>query len=63
MATGAGHGFTTTTSAVDAGVNIDLGFFDHVEIDASNNLMWIGGSVTFGDVFDPLYAAGKEICG
>ncbi|KAH7303837.1 hypothetical protein B0I35DRAFT_446100 [Stachybotrys elegans] len=61
LARGAGHGFTTSTSVVTLGINIDLGFFNHVEIDAHNNLLRIGGSVTFGDVFDLLYAAGKEV--
>ncbi|KFA74441.1 hypothetical protein S40288_08910 [Stachybotrys chartarum IBT 40288] len=61
MATGGGHGYTTTTGAVEHGIDIDLGFFDGVSVDAANNLMTIGGSVTFHDVFDPLYSAGKEI--
>lgn len=61
MATGGGHGYTTTTGALEHGIDIDLGFFDGVSVDAANNLMTIGGSVTFHDVFDPLYNAGKEI--
>jgi hypothetical protein len=61
LGTGGGHGFTTTTSAVQGGIDIDLGFFNGVEVDASNNLVTVGGAVTFNDVLDPLYAAGKEM--
>lgn len=61
MATGGGHGYTTTNSQLDNGIDIDLGFFNSVNVDAANNLMTIGGSVRFSQVFDPLYNVGKEI--
>ncbi|GAW20842.1 hypothetical protein ANO14919_103540 [Xylariales sp. No.14919] len=43
------------------GIDIDLGNFDTVNIDADRNVMTIGGSVIFNNIFDPLYNAGKEI--
>nr|QPI71215.1 FAD-linked oxidoreductase [Ovatospora brasiliensis] len=46
---------------LDNGIDIDLGFFNSVNVDAANNLMTIGGSVRFSQVFDPLYNVGKEI--
>ncbi|KAL6156932.1 hypothetical protein ACJQWK_06901 [Exserohilum turcicum] len=61
MGTGGGHGYTTTTSAIKNGINIDLGGFKSIAIDAAANTMTIGGAVTFGDVLNPVYNAGKEI--
>ena len=61
MGTGGGHGYTTTTSAIKNGINIDLGGFKSIAIDAAANTMTIGGAVTFGDVLNPGYNAGKEI--
>lgn len=61
MGTGGGHGYTTTTSSLENGVNVDLGAFDSISIDTSASTMTIGGAVTFGDILDPVHAAGKEI--
>ena len=61
MGTGGGHGYTTTTGALKNGINIDLGGFKSVSIDAAASTMTIGGGVTFGDVLNPVYQAGKEI--
>ncbi|CAE7205748.1 hypothetical protein P3342_011551 [Pyrenophora teres f. teres] len=61
MGTGGGHGYTTTTSAVNNGINIDLGAFKSISIDKAASTMTIGGAVTFGEVLDPVFAAGKEI--
>ncbi|KAF1359685.1 FAD-binding domain-containing protein [Lizonia empirigonia] len=61
MGTGGGHGYTTTTSALENGINVDLSAFDSISIDASASTMTIGGAVTFGDILDPVHAAGKEI--
>ncbi|KAH6639126.1 hypothetical protein C7974DRAFT_449046 [Boeremia exigua] len=61
MGTGGGHGYTVTTSALQNGINIDLSAFDRVSIDATTSTLTIGGGVTFGDVLDPVHAAGKEI--
>lgn len=38
-----------------------MGFFKNVSVNAEANTMTIGGSVTFNDVLDPLYAVEKEI--
>lgn len=61
LGTGGGHGYTTTLGSLRNGISIDLGLFRDVSIDATGNTMTIGGSVRFGDIFGPLYAAGKEI--
>ncbi len=61
MAIGGGHGYTTSTSMLHNGIDIDLGNFNTVNIDVESNTMTIGGSVIFNDIFDPLYKAGKEI--
>ena len=61
IGTGGGHGYTTTTSVVKNGINIDLGAFDSVSINKAASTMTIGGAVTFGDVLGPVFAAGKEI--
>jgi FAD/FMN-containing dehydrogenase len=61
LATGAGHGFTTTLGEVKNGLEIDLSQFNTVEVDKKHSRMRIGGSVRFRDVMDPLYAAGKEV--
>ena len=61
MGTGGGHGYTTTTDALKNGINIDLGSFKGVSIDPVANKMTIGGAVTFGEILNPVYEAGKEI--
>lgn len=61
LGTGGGHGYTTTLSLLQNGIDIDLGFFNSVDVDISSDTMTIGGSVIFDDIFDPLYSAGKEI--
>lgn len=61
MGTGGGHGYTVTTGAIKNGINIDLSGFDSVTVDKAASKMTIGGAVTFGEVFDPVFAAGKEI--
>ncbi|VUC29971.1 unnamed protein product [Clonostachys rosea] len=61
LGTGGGHGYTITTSGVANAVDIDLGLFTSVTVDALKNTLTIGGAVTFGEILDPLYEAGKEI--
>lgn len=61
LGTGGGHGYSTTTDALKSGINIDLGSFKSVSIDSAASKMTIGGAVTFGEVLDPVYKAGKEI--
>ena len=50
-----------TLGKLQNGIEIDLGLFKNVAVDAAANTMTIGGGVIFDDVFDPLYNAGKEI--
>jgi hypothetical protein len=61
LATGGGHGYSTTLSGVKNALNIDLSNFRKVAVDASANTMTIGAATIFADVYDPLYAAGKQI--
>ncbi|EEA25174.1 hypothetical protein TMatcc_006604 [Talaromyces marneffei ATCC 18224] len=61
LGVGGGHGFTTTLGELKNGLEIDLSLFNTVSVDGPNNRLTIGGSVTFGDILDPVYAAGKEI--
>lgn len=42
-------------------LNINLGHFNSVVVDAAANTLTIGGATSFGEVFGPLYDAGKEI--
>ncbi|KXG46525.1 FAD-binding, type 2 [Penicillium griseofulvum] len=61
LASGGGHGYSTSFGALQNGLKIDLGFFNSITIDKKKNTMTIGGSVKFSDVMPPLYKAGKEI--
>ncbi|WYZ38371.1 hypothetical protein EsH8_III_000285 [Colletotrichum jinshuiense] len=61
LATGAGHGASLTTGNLHGGIDIDLGNFNGVQVDATNSQVTIGGSTTFEQLYEPLYAAGKEI--
>ena len=61
LGTGGGHGYSATLGTVRNGIEIDLGHFNTVSIDADASTMTIGGSVRFGNVTGrPLYDAGKE---
>ncbi|KZF23843.1 putative FAD-dependent oxidase [Xylona heveae TC161] len=61
LATGGAHGFTTSYGALHNGILLDLSQFRTVSVDADANTMTIGAGVRFGDVYEPLYNAGKEI--
>ncbi|KAL9595232.1 MAG: hypothetical protein Q9219_006566 [cf. Caloplaca sp. 3 TL-2023] len=61
LATGGGHGYSTSFGKLDNGLELDLSAFKQVNVDKAAKTMTVGGAVTFGDVFDPLYAAGFEI--
>ncbi|GAB1312716.1 FAD-linked oxidoreductase azaL [Madurella fahalii] len=61
LATGGGHGYTWTLNRLRGGIDIDLGNFDSIAIDAAANTMTIGGSARSDDVTRALYAAGKEL--
>ncbi|KAG9191296.1 hypothetical protein G6011_09384 [Alternaria panax] len=59
LATGGGHGYTTSLGGIKNALNVDLSQFRKVEVDASTNTMVIGAATTFADMYEPLYAAGK----
>ncbi len=61
MATGGGHGYSTTLSGVQDALDVDLGNFKSVSVDAYANTMTVGGATIFADIYDPLYNAGKQI--
>ncbi|KAK3687416.1 hypothetical protein B0T22DRAFT_489312 [Podospora appendiculata] len=61
LATGGGHGFATTFGRLKNGLEIDMSGFNNISIDATANTMTVGGAVAMGDLFTPLYNAGKEM--
>ncbi|RDW58819.1 hypothetical protein BP6252_13295 [Coleophoma cylindrospora] len=60
LATGRGHGSTSTLAALH-GIDIDLGNFRTIDLDAENNKLTVGGSVNFSQLFEPLNNAGKML--
>ncbi|KAL1881221.1 hypothetical protein Daus18300_001072 [Diaporthe australafricana] len=61
LATGAGHGASSTLARLQEGVQIDLSSFKTVQLDASNNVLQVGGAAVFSQLYDPLFEAGKEL--
>ncbi|KAF5846305.1 hypothetical protein GGP41_003702 [Bipolaris sorokiniana] len=61
LATGGGHGYSTSLSGVKGALNIDLSKFRNVAVNASANTMTVGAATIFADMLDPLYAAGKQM--
>ncbi|KAF7889247.1 hypothetical protein EAF00_009547 [Botryotinia globosa] len=61
MATGGGHGYSTTLHSCKNGIDIDLGFFHDIKIDKEASTITIGGSIKFGELLQPLFDVGKEI--
>lgn len=61
MATGGGHGYSSTLHSCKNGIDIDLGFFHDIKIDKEASTITIGGSVKFGELIQPLFDVGKEI--
>ncbi|TVY40550.1 FAD-linked oxidoreductase [Lachnellula occidentalis] len=61
LATGAGHGYTNTLSALHNGLSLDLGNFSTIEIDSAANTVKIGGSVRAARLIAALQDAGKEM--
>lgn len=59
LTTGAGHGTSTTYAALKNGLDIDLGSFKSVVVDAEANTVTVGGSVKFSDLYNPLFSQGK----
>lgn len=61
LATGAGHGSSSTLARLQEGVQIDLSNFKTVQLDASKNMLQVGGAAVFSQLYDPLFQAGKEL--
>lgn len=61
LATSAGHGTGRGYAKYQNTLNINLGNFNSVSIDTTNNRLTVGGGVTFGDVTTALYDVGKEL--
>ncbi|KAL3250621.1 hypothetical protein ABHI18_011094 [Aspergillus niger] len=59
LATGGGHGYSGSLGALENGIELDLGYFNSVTIDTANNMMTVGGAVTFSGVEETCYRAGK----
>lgn len=60
LATGRGHGSSSTLAPL-YGIDIDLGNFRTFELDSENNMLTVGGSVNFSQLFEPLNSAGKML--
>ncbi|KAL8991190.1 MAG: hypothetical protein Q9177_000338 [Variospora cf. flavescens] len=61
LATAAGHGTSKTYSRVRHGIDIDLSNLRYVNLDATKNIITIGGATKFQQIWDVLQPAGKEI--
>ncbi|KAG4025711.1 hypothetical protein MFRU_052g00300 [Monilinia fructicola] len=61
LATGGGHGYSSTLHSCKNGIDMDLGFFHDIKINNEASTITIGGSVKFGEIVKPLYDVGKEI--
>ncbi|RAL16600.1 FAD-binding domain-containing protein [Aspergillus homomorphus CBS 101889] len=61
LVTGAGHGVSATLETMRDGINIDLSNLRYARLDETGNRLTIGGGTKFQEMWDVLYAAGKEI--
>ncbi|RAK72528.1 FAD-binding oxidoreductase [Aspergillus fijiensis CBS 313.89] len=61
LATGAGHGVSATLAHMQAGINIDLSGFRYAHLHPAGDRLTVGGGTKFQEMWDVLYAAGKEI--
>lgn len=61
LATGGGHGFSTTLGELRNGLEIDLRNFKQISINKDASTMIVGGGVQIGEVIGPLFNAGKEM--
>ncbi|PVH94013.1 FAD binding domain protein [Periconia macrospinosa] len=59
LATGRGHGSTSTLGTLKNGIDIDLGNFRSVSVD--NGMLTAGGAVNFSQLFEPVNNAGKML--
>ncbi|KAH8704869.1 hypothetical protein BGW36DRAFT_402566 [Talaromyces proteolyticus] len=61
LATSARHGFSTTLTSIQNGLEIDTSYLNKIQVDADANELIVEGAVIFQDAVDDLYTAGKEI--
>ncbi|KAL2810523.1 hypothetical protein BJX63DRAFT_422986 [Aspergillus granulosus] len=61
LATGAGHGVSTGFDRLDNGLDIDLSKFRYAVLDETGYHLTVGGATKFLEIWDVLYAAGKEL--
>ncbi|TAQ85517.1 hypothetical protein B7494_g6173 [Chlorociboria aeruginascens] len=61
LASGGGHGYTTTYGVIQSGLEIDLTAFNSVVVNVPASTLTVGGGTHFRDIFNPLYDAGKEL--
>ena len=63
LATGGGHGYSTSLSGLKGALNVDLSKFRKVSVNGSANTLTVGAAAIFADMYNPLYAAGKQMRG
>ncbi|KAI9665342.1 MAG: hypothetical protein M1831_001779 [Alyxoria varia] len=61
LATGGGHGLSSTLARLRNGIEIDMNGFNGIEVDKASKTAVIGGGARYGDVIEPLYKAGLQI--
>ncbi|KAL5000330.1 hypothetical protein BDV10DRAFT_183398 [Aspergillus recurvatus] len=61
LATGGGHASGPGYETVQHAIDIDLGNFNTTRLDTEANTLTVGGSTQFGQIYDILYDAGKEL--
>lgn len=61
LATGGRHGYTATFKVLQNGLELDLSLFKNVRVDSHANTLTVGGGVTFAEILDPVFKAGREI--
>ena len=61
LATGGGHGYSTSLSGLKGALDVDLSKFRKVAVDVSTTTMTVGAATIFADMYDPLSAAGKQM--
>ncbi|KAF2761541.1 FAD-dependent oxidase [Pseudovirgaria hyperparasitica] len=61
LATGGGHGYTSSYADLQGGVQIDMSGFDSVDVDEQSGEVVVGAGAVFADLFGPVADAGREI--
>ncbi|RYP89867.1 hypothetical protein DL770_004019 [Monosporascus sp. CRB-9-2] len=61
LATGGGHGYSSSLGRLEGGINVDLGMFSTVRVDSDASTMTVSGAVRADQVATALQATGMEI--